>query len=403
MNQHSVSSRLHIVYIGLVDWDHMRERSQHLALELSRYHKVLYVWQASPVASLWYRLPLPPRYLVINENLQILRPRVLPFHKYSPIMAVNQRLMLRAIRSHLPLEEVDVLWLSHPWDYGYCQRLKAPLACYDYMDNIPLLWPAPNLALLEERLLQTADLVFVTSRSLQRRALALASQVVLVPNAVEFSHFARAATEPLPIPVDLAGIPRPRIGFYGTFGHWIDLELIEHLASACPHWSYVFIGLFEVPKSDLEALRRLRNVHFLGVRDYCNLPAYLQHVDVWWLPFRRNELTVDVDPLKVYEYLAAGKPVVVTRLPEIEKFAPFVGLATGEDEFRVKIEAFLNRTDSEEHVRARMAFAAQNTWEERGRRIVEAIEMALRDKKVLREAHETDALSMIIGGIDGAK
>jgi len=374
------ASPLQIVYIGLVDWDHIRERSQHLALELSRYHKVLYVWQASPVASLWYRLPLPPRYLVINENLRILRPWVLPFHKYSPIMAINQRLMLRAIRSHLPPEEVDVLWLSHPWDYGYCQRLKAPLICYDCMDNIPLLWPAPNLTSLEERLLQRADLVFVTSRSLQRRALELAFQVILVPNAVEFSHFTRAATEPLPIPEDLAGIPRPRIGFYGTFGHWIDLELIEHLASACSHWSYVFIGLFEVPKSDLETLRRLCNVHFLGVRDYYDLPAYLQHIDVWWLPFCRNEMTIDVDPLKVYEYLAAGKPVVATRLPEIEKFAPFAELAEGEDEFKAKIEAFLNRADSEEHVQARIAFAAQNTWEERGRRIVEAIEMALRDK-----------------------
>ena len=378
--QHRVSSPLHIVYISLVDWDYIRQRCQHLALELSRYHKVLYVWQASPVASLWYRLPLPPRHLVINENLQVLRPRVLPFHKYSPIMAINQRLMLRAIRSHLPPTGADVLWLSHPWDYGYCQRLKTSLVCYDCMDNVPLLWPAPNLALLEERLLQTADLVFATSQSLQRRASALASQVMLVPNAVEFSHFTRAATEPLPVPEDLADIPRPRIGFYGTLGHWVDLELIEHLASACPHWSYVFIGLLQVPQFDLEVLQRLRNVHFLGVRDYDDLPAYLQHVDVWWLPFRRDEMTLDVDPLKVYEYLAAGKPVVATKLSEMEKFAPLVELAAREDEFKARIEAFLNQTDNEERIQARMAFAAQNTWEERGRTIVAAIETALSRK-----------------------
>jgi glycosyltransferase involved in cell wall biosynthesis len=375
-----LENMLQVVYMGAVDWNFIRQRPQQLALELSRYYKVLYVWRTSPASYFWLRQPLPPRCVTINDNLRVLWPRILPFHKYGPVRVINLHLIRRAIRPYLGSESADVLWLSasSPWDYGYHRLVRASLICYDCMDNLPLLRPDLGLDTLEERFFQAADLVFVSSHGLYERATNFASQVILVQNGVDFAHFVQGATQLLPPPPDLETLPRPRIGFYGTIGDWIDFELAEHAACAHPDWSFLFIGPREVPFSVTNGLEHLPNVRFLGARSYDDLPAYLQHVDVWWLPFRRNLVTDNVDPVKVYEYLAAAKPVVATKLAETEKFAPLIELAIDNDEFVTKMEKALVREDHERDISARLHFAAQNTWEERGRSIKEAIETALK-------------------------
>jgi glycosyltransferase involved in cell wall biosynthesis len=377
-------SSLQIVYVGATDWGFIRQRPQQLALQFSRHHNVLYVCQRSPLAYILRRQPPPPQFLLVNDNLKVLHPRVLGLisrlHRYAPIRALNQRLIRRAVQPHLKDGRADVLWLGSPWDYGYHKLIEASVACYDCMDNWPAVRPTWNVAAIEEDLFRAVDIVFASSKGLHQKAKASAPQAFLIPNGADFDHFAQAITEPLPAPSSLGGIPRPRIGFYGAIGFWVDLELMQHVAQVRPHWSFVLLGPHLVPVSETDELRRLPNVYFLGPRDYTELPAYLQHVDLWWSPFRVSELTRDVDPVKVYEQLAAGKRVVVTRLPEMEKFLPLIELASGADEFLTKMEAALAQETDEDEVFARVRFASENTWEHRIGRIMEVMAAALERK-----------------------
>ena len=182
-------------------------------------------------------------------------------------------------------------------------------------------------------------------------------------------------------PAGMLEIPRPRIGFYGTIGFWVDLDLITSVAQRRRQWSFVLIGPRFVAASDVNRLQSLPNVHYLGLKDYAELPAYLQHVDLWWSPFRAGELTQDIDPVKIYEQLAAGATVLATRSPETEKFLPLIQVASGTDEFLATIDAALHHRDNQEQVSARLRFARLNTWEQRAATIMDGMETTLESRR----------------------
>ena len=136
-------------------------------------------------------------------------------------------------------------------------------------------------------------------------------------------------------PADLAAIPRPRIGFIGLIRSWVDLELIAAVARRRSSWQFVMIG---DSTEDLAPCRDLPNVHFLGNRPYGTLPAYCCGLDAAIIPFRLNDLTRAVNPIKLREYLSAGLPVVSTPLPEVQAVGPGVWLAEGPQDFETALE-----------------------------------------------------------------
>src|SRR5215470_8700459 len=171
------------------------------------------------------------------------------------------------------------------------------------------------LAELERRLIRRSDLVIVSSDRLYQSKAPFNPRTALVRHGVDYSHFRRALDAETVVPEEIAGFPRPVIGFFGLIADWVDVEL---LASVAERFSTGSLALIGKATTDVSTLERLPKVHLLGRKPYGALPAYCKGFDVALMPFRVNELTLNSNPLKAREYLAAGLQVVSTAIPEVE-------------------------------------------------------------------------------------
>lgn len=182
----------------------------------------------------------------------------------------------------------------------------------------------------ENELLDRADIVVATSQPLLSTKRARRADAVLVRHGVDYEHFADAWRSPPPCPADLAGISPPIFGFFGVVHHWIDRALLAEVARLRPNYAFVLIGECKVDVTELE---RRDNVHLLGRRPYDCLPAYCAAFDAAMLPFKNSDMTRNVNPVKMYEYLAAGLPVASTPLPEAERFDDAIIIADTAERF----------------------------------------------------------------------
>jgi glycosyltransferase involved in cell wall biosynthesis len=214
-----------------------------------------------------------------------------------------------------------------------------------------------TLPQLEADLCRASDLVVTTSETLCETRRQFNSNTHWIPNGADVEHFARAA-HPSP---ELYGVPRPIIGFVGGLSEWVDLDLVGALARQRPAWSFVLVGPVGI---DTAAVRGLRNVRLLGPRPYRDLPAFLAAMDVALIPFKHNDVTFHADPIKAYEYLAAGVPVVATDLPALQRLAHVIRLADSTPRFLAHVDAAL--AEGRDARRAeRQAEAARHSWTSR--------------------------------------
>jgi len=222
----------------------------------------------------------------------------------------------------------------------------------------------------ESWLIHHSSLVVTTSQRLGERVSPDARRIVSIPNACDYEHFSPAA-RPLPRPAALDGLRGPIIGYIGAISEWFDFDLLRHAVSARPDWSFVLVGSTWGAR-DHSDLAAAANVRFLGEQPYDELPALLAAFDVACIPFLLTPLIEATDPVKLYEYFAAGKPVVASRLPELEAHADHVSLVDTPGEFTGAIAEAL--AEDPRHRSARTAFARRNTWRDRARALEHAIE-----------------------------
>ena len=174
---------------------------------------------------------------------------------------------------------------------------------------------ATSLAALDEELLRRADAVIVSADLLYASKARINPNTTLIRHGVDFAHFSKALDPQTVIPEEIRNLPRPIIGFHGLIADWVDVELMAEVAKHFAHGSMVVVGK---STTDTSVLEELKNVHLLGRKPYKDLPAYCKAFDVALNPFRLNELTLNANPLKVREYLAAGLPVISSPIPEVE-------------------------------------------------------------------------------------
>ncbi|MDP9193382.1 MAG: glycosyltransferase [Acidobacteriota bacterium] len=235
--------------------------------------------------------------------------------------------------------------------------------CMDEWDSFPGM--KPQLLVAEERLVAEADLVTVSAQRLLEKWHGHNKRVELVRNATDFDHFAAASSERF-----LDDVKRPIVGYFGAIAPWFDVDLLARVASRRPDCSFVVIGgVFDV---DVASLKRLPNVHLLGQQPYARMPAYLRDFDVCTIPFVVNEITAATDPVKFYEYISLGKPVVSTHMPELEPFADLLYLAGDEEDFLRKLDLALAEDDDALRTR-RIDVARANTWPARAAMTLNAI------------------------------
>jgi glycosyltransferase involved in cell wall biosynthesis len=196
-----------------------------------------------------------------------------------------------------------------------------------------------HIAELEDKLMRRADLVITSAERLRENKARVNPNTVLVRHGVDFNHFVKACDPSTPIPEDIAKLPRPILGFFGLVADWVDLEAIAAAAKAHPEGSVVVIGKV-APDVDPSVLKSQPNIHLLGRKQYTELPGYCRAFDVALMPFKVNELTLNANPLKVREYLAAGLPVVSSDIPEVRKVG-LCKLARDTEDFVRKIDECL--------------------------------------------------------------
>jgi GT2 family glycosyltransferase/glycosyltransferase involved in cell wall biosynthesis len=235
--------------------------------------------------------------------------------------------------------------------------------CMDEWNSFPGM--KPQLLAEEERLVAEADLVTVSAQRLLEKWQGRNARVELVRNATDFEHFANSAAPE--IGNRKSGTV---IGYFGAIAAWFDVELLAWVAEQRPRYSFVIVGgVFDV---DVTALQRLPNVRFEGQQPYARMPEYLRQFDVCMIPFVVNEITAATDPVKFYEYISLGKPVVSTSMPELRPFAELLYLANGREDFLAKLD--IAAAEDDEGLRGRRIEAARaNTWPLRAAAMLTAI------------------------------
>lgn len=260
---------------------------------------------------------------------------------------------------------------DHPFWSHLLKKLSMPII-YDCMDNHQgFSETGSHLKSLEQKLFQQADITLATSQYLHKVATKnKAKHITLVPNASDFDHFSQAIQQIDPIPNDLRRINKPIIGYYGAIAEWFDTSILEDIAKNHQDKSIVLIG--QVTNHKVEKLsRQYPNIFLLGEKKYQDLPAYLSHFDVCIIPFIINELIKATHPVKVYEYLAAGKPVVTTKMPEIANHSDVICLSSAKD-FSSNITIALEQSKSGQ--KERQQIAKDNTWIARSDQILKTID-----------------------------
>jgi glycosyltransferase involved in cell wall biosynthesis len=382
--------RLHgrtIVCVGFADWEtDLWTNQQHLMSRLARENRVLFVESlglrrpqlaARDLARIARRLRRGLRAPREVDGLHVLSPLVLPLHGNAAVRALNRRLLraqarraTRRLRMGRP-----ILWAYVPQAEALIEALDPELVVYHCVDDAAAVAgiDAESFRATERRFVAQADLVLASAPALAARMRALSGNVLYAPNVADTGLFARAL-EPIPADPEMAGLPQPRIVFTGAIvATKLDVPLLAALARSQPQWSFALVGPVGPgdPRTDVSALRELPNIRLLGPRAYAQLPEVLCAADAGLIPYTRNPITESVFPMKVYEYLAAGLPVVATPLPALAGIAEVATAPDAEGIARLLEEALA--TDSPERRAARSRAAAAHSWERRLEEIATAV------------------------------
>jgi glycosyltransferase involved in cell wall biosynthesis len=380
-----------IIYFGPEKWDGLWRNRHQLMSRFAKFNRVLYV---EPKVSLkrslkiWaednYKLHIiaqalkRPRLKEIEHNLYVCQnPFFIPIIGRFPFGRLTKGLWEISLK--LILHELEfknpIVWLSKPDTADYIGKFNEKLLIYHVVDEY-LTYRGiteekrPILENLEKKALKHADLVIVVSNSLLNNKQPYNKCTYLVPNATDYKAYSDAIESGTPLPEDISRLPRPIIGYSGLISARLNLELIYHLAREKPHWSIVLIGQagFQNYFKEFNELRELQNVYFLGRKHISLMPSYIKAFDVGIIPYQEDEHSKNISPLKLYDYLAAGKPIVTTDFPAVHEFNKLVRVASTKDKFVSCIEEALVN-DTRALSLKRRSCALQNSWEIRMKQV----------------------------------
>ncbi len=301
------ASRHDLICLSHLRWDFVFQRPQHLMTRFAAERRVFFFEEPIFDAA---QARLDVR---VDHHVHVAVPH-LPAGLAPAAVAGELQKLLRDLTATWRIVQ-PVVWYYTPMALSFAGDLAAGAIVFDCMDELSAFRGAPpQLIELEAELLRRADLVFTGGHSLYEAKRGRHGRVFAFPSSVDVGHFAKARLRRAD-PPDQKGLPRPRLGFFGVLDERLDLALLDRVAALRPAWQLIMLG--PCVKIDPATLPRRDNVHYLGMKKYDELPAYLGGWDAAMLPFARNESTRFISPTKTPEYLAAGRPVVSTSIRDI--------------------------------------------------------------------------------------
>ena len=316
-----------------------------------------------------------------SDNLWVLTPHLrggLPEEEITSI----QKNLLDQFMEEMSIRDYT-LWYYSPMALRFSDHLTPSLIVYDCMDELSAFrFAPPQLTMLDTVLMQKADLVFTGGQSLYEARKNRHHAIYPFPSSIDKHHFLSARQYKIEQD-DQASIPHPRLGFYGVLDERLNLQLIEDMAALRQHWHFVYIG--PVVKIDPDTLPRAANIHYLGGKEYSDLPKYLAGWDIAIMPFALNESTRFISPTKTPEFLSAGKPVISTSITDVVN--PYqkkglVHIADTAEEFVEAADEALTKGTSSEWLKNVDDFLAEISWDHTWERMYVLMNERLEQKKI---------------------
>ncbi len=325
-------------------WEFVTQRPQHIISRLAKNRKILFVEE--PIGHEPHERGTAHTYQAA-ENVLVMQPRT-DFGKLAEEIAP-------LVQDFLKKEgwEQPILWFYSAAFGDLADLIPHSLLVYDCMDELSAFKHAPqSLITQEKRLLAEADVVFTGGKSLYEAKKLLSDRVHCYPSSVDSAHFKQALHASTVVPADMKDIAHPIVGYYGVIDERIDYELIGAIANQNPEVSFVMIG--PVVKVDPADLPKAENLHYLGGKNYSELPSYLKGFDIAMMPFALNESTKFISPTKTLEYIAAQKPIISTPIYDVVRdYSEVIPIVETGEQFTTALADFLQEDDAHREARLR--------------------------------------------------
>lgn len=325
------------------------------------------------------------------HNLYIFSPIVLPFPYSRIARQINRFILLSILKRWMKVMDFadPIIWTFLPTGIALdiIYNINKKLLVYYCIDNFVVSSSsAKKIRGTERKLLKLADVVFVTSRALYDYCSRYSDKVDLFPFGVNMDNFEKVSKADTELPVELRDIKKPIVGYVGGVHKWIDQKLVRSMAERYPEHSFVFVGPLQ---TDVSMLSRINNIYFLGNKKHHELPNLIKYFSVAMIPYHITDYTKNVYPTKLNEYLAMGKPVISTDLPEIEifnqRYKDVVYVGKNSKELGEGISRAL-KEDNEALRRRRIEIAHDNSWQRRIEEMSNIIGKAIGKKMFDNEA-----------------
>ena len=354
-----IPAKKDIIFFPMIDWSYRWQRPHHIASQFaSNGHRVFYL---TPTLR---KLDNPFEIDTLRKNvyeIELTSPKYFDIYKDKIDSHLLKSLgeSFTKLQNELKLDAISIV--AFPTWTPLAFSLKKLFGFKVVFDHVDAIQEFPNInkerKKEEDVLLQNSDLVITSASKLFQQAQKINKDTILVPNAGDFALFSKPALDEL-----LKDFQKPIIGYFGAIAEWFDTDLIEFVAKSRPNLTFVFIG--DTYGSNLKKIRNLKNVYFLGERPYIELPEYLHCFDVCLVPFKLTPLIRSSHPIKIYEYLAVGKPVVTTKIPDLLPMNDLCYIAKDRNDFLEKLDESLKENDKK-LIEKRIEFASKNTWQDR--------------------------------------
>lgn len=375
-----------VIVVSAGNWEGIQHRPHHFTKRMKRsgwdvYYVEPPVTLIAPlknkeVTTTWKNWRKGIRKTVEGINIVSLPP-VFPFaNKNRAINKMNQKIIGKALKKGIPSNGVVTRYLYTflPNAVDLLQDFRFDKVIYDCVDDHGSFTGLINpdvVGQMEKELMNESYVCFATAQQLLDDRKTWCDNFHLIQNGAELEHFSIVQEKELPIPSDMKQINGPVVGFIGGISDWIDLDIVYQTAKLRGDIQFIFVGPADTNISKFDGMK---NVHFLGSKDYEKLPNYIQYFNICLIPFKINKLTKSVNPIKMHEYLAAGKPIISTPLPEVLKYKDVINIVNNPQEFSQTIDSILATEQTKEIIIKRQKIAEMNSWDARWKKALSLIE-----------------------------